>query len=74
MEDLIAEVTGVSVEEKNADTVRKLNNFIKNLRRDSRNFDKVKKDPNSSQYQKRRALAERIATDKVIKRLENLVA
>lgn len=74
MEDLIAEVTGVTVAEKNADTVRKLNNFIKNLRRDSRNFDKVKKDPNSSQYQKRRALAERIATDKVIKRLENLVA
>ena len=59
---------------KNADTVRKLKNFVKNLRRDVRKFQAIQSNPESSQYQKRRALAEKKATQKVVTRLENLLA
>lgn len=70
----ILEVIETETAAKNADTVRKLNNFIKNLRRDYRKQEGIMKDPTSTQYKVRRARAEKIAIGKVVKRLENLVA
>jgi len=69
----VLEVIETQIAADNADTVRKLKNFIKNLRRDYRNQEAIMKDGASSQYKVRRARAEKIEIGKVVTRLEKLI-
>jgi len=68
----LLEVIETEAAAKNANVVRKLTNFIKNLRRDYRKHEATVKDKTSSQYAKRRARAEKIAIGKVLERLEKV--
>lgn len=73
METATVEKTSVVVNVNDVETARKTRNFVKNLRRDVRKLEAVQKDVTASQYTKRMALAEKVATQRVVTAIETLL-
>ena len=61
------------VNETFAEVARKTRNFVKNLRRDVVKFANIQTDVNSTQYEKRMALAEKVATQNVVTSVETIL-
>lgn len=58
---------------KNSEIARKTKNFVKNVRRDVRGYKAVQDNPTSTKYEVRRALAEKVATNRVVTSVEKLL-
>ena len=58
----------------NDEVARKTRNFVKNVRRDVVKLQGVQSDPNSSKYEVRIALGEKVATQSAVTALETLLA